>query len=92
MTFESDFFEEVLRVTNQLGLHARVATMMVKAMRNFECRVTVTKDNVEADARSVLGLLLLAATSGSEIRVRAQGPGSREAVREIGRLVQEQDF
>ncbi len=64
--------EASLTIGNELGLHARVATMMVQSMQNFSCSVTVTKDGIEANAKSVLGLLLLAAPHGSQIKVRAK--------------------
>lgn len=76
-----------VRVTNRFGLHARVATSVAKAMDRFACSVTVKKDGQEADARSVLSLLLLAATPGSEITLSAAGPDSEQAVMEITRLV-----
>jgi phosphocarrier protein HPr len=82
--------EKTVVVTNQLGLHARVATMMVQTLRNYASQVHIVKDGVEVNARSVLGLLLLAATPGSEIVVRAQGPDSTEAIQEISRLVQDE--
>ncbi len=83
--------ERTLVVSNPLGLHARVATSMDKAMDKYQCHVTLQKDSVEADARSILSLLLLAATPGSEIRVRAEGPDSLAAVCEIDRLIQAED-
>jgi phosphocarrier protein HPr len=89
---EEKVIEETLTVGNQLGLHARVATMIVQAMRNYGSKVTLCKDGVEVDARSVLGLLLLAATPGSEIVVKAQGPDSRQALEEVGRLIQNEEF
>ncbi|MBI4963409.1 MAG: HPr family phosphocarrier protein [Desulfomonile tiedjei] len=92
MMLEEKIIEETLTVGNQLGLHARVATMIVQTMRNYASKVTLGKDGVEVDARSVLGLLLLAATPGSEIVVRAQGPDSRQALEEIGRLIQNEEF
>lgn len=88
MISQADIQEKILTVENQLGLHARVATMMVQAMSNYSSQVTVIKDGVEVDARSVLGLLLLAATPGSEIVVRAQGPDSVEAIEAICRLLE----
>jgi phosphocarrier protein len=87
MATEARVLEETIIVNNKLGLHARVATMVVQTMKDFQCRVTLMKDGVEADARSVLGLLLLAATQGSEITARADGPDSKEALLEIGRLL-----
>lgn len=86
-----EFVEKTLKVGDGLGLHARVATMMVQAMQNYACRVSLIRNDVEVDARSVLGLLLLAAAPGTEIVVRALGPGSREAVEEITRLIQHED-
>jgi len=91
MTCDGEVHEKTMTIGNQLGLHARVATMMVQAMRNFSCHVTVVKDGVEVDAKSVLGLLLLAATPGSQILVRAQGPDSVKAIEEIRRLVEHQE-
>jgi phosphotransferase system HPr (HPr) family protein len=75
-----------ITVTNQFGLHARVATSVAKAMERFVCHMTIKKDDQEADARSVLGLLLLAATPGSEITLLAAGPDSEQAVLEISKL------
>ncbi len=91
MADNGDVIERTLVVNNPMGLHARVATSMVKAMDKYECRVTLQKDSLEADARSVLSLLLLAATPGSEILVRAEGPDSLAAVSEIDRLIQEEE-
>ncbi len=79
--------EKTLTIGNQFGLHARVATEVAKTLQGFACRVTIAKDGREADARSVLELLLLAAEAGSKIVVRADGPDSKEALLEIGRLV-----
>jgi phosphotransferase system HPr (HPr) family protein len=91
MILENEIQETTLTVSNQLGLHARVATMMVQAMQNYTCQVTLVKDGVEVDARSVLGLLLLAATPGSELLVRAHGPDSGRAIQEISRLIQDEE-
>lgn len=91
MELRSESFQKTLTVGNQLGIHARVATTVVQTMRNYAARVTIAKDGVEVDARSVLGLLLLAASPGSEITVRAEGPDCREAIEEIGRLITNED-
>jgi phosphocarrier protein HPr len=91
MEQEQQVFEQTLRVGNRMGLHARVATMMVQTMKNYSSQVIIAKDGMEADARSVLGLLLLAATPGSEIVVRAEGADGMDAIREICRLVQDEE-
>jgi phosphocarrier protein HPr len=87
MEMTASLVEKTLIVNNELGLHARVATSIVRKLEPFECSVTVAKDGVEADGRSILELLLLAAPFGSEITVRADGPDSLEAVSEISRLL-----
>ena len=85
---EPQCLEMNLTVTNKLGIHARVATMMVQTMKKYSSQVTLAKDGVEVDARSVLGLLLLAATPGSEVLVRAQGADCQEVIQEISKLIQ----
>jgi len=91
MMVETERHEKVLKVGNAQGLHARVATMVVQAMKNYSCQVTVIKDGVEVDAKSVLGLLLLAATPGSEIVVRAKGPGSSQAIEQLSVLIEHEE-
>jgi len=91
MTSVLEFLEKTVIVPDGLGLHARVATMMVRAMANYTCNVTLVKDDVEVNARSVLGLLLLAAAPGSRIVVRAEGPGCAEAVETITRIIEHDD-
>jgi phosphocarrier protein HPr len=91
MINENEQLQTTVVVGNQMGLHARVATMMVQAMRNYSCQVTLIKDDMEVDARSVLGLLLLAATPGSQIVVKAHGPDSQAALKEITRLIQNEE-
>jgi phosphotransferase system HPr (HPr) family protein len=91
MKVQSEIMEKTVTVKSEQGLHARVATMVVRAMQNFTSEVTVIKDGMEVNARSVLGLLLLAATPGTEILVRAQGPDSSEAIEELSRLIEHED-
>ena len=90
MIVEQQVLERILTVTNKLGIHARVATMMVQTMKKYTAQVTLVKDGLEVDARSVLGLLLLAATPGSEILVKAQGDDCQEAIQEISKLIQDE--
>lgn len=83
----SPSIEEKIVVSNELGLHARVATMIVQKMQEYPCNVSLTLHGVEVNARSVLGLLLLAAAPGSEVLVKAQGERAEEAVELIRSLV-----
>jgi phosphocarrier protein HPr len=81
--------ERTLVIKNKLGLHARAANMVVQVASNFESTITVNKDGIEANAKSIMGLLLLAAGPGSKIVVRAEGKDAKEAVKEIGKLIED---
>jgi phosphocarrier protein len=91
MVTENNTFQTTVTVGKEFGLHARVATTMVQKLQEFCCEVTLSKDGVEVNARSVLGLLLLAATPGSELTLKAHGPDSQRAIEEICRLIQNED-
>jgi len=80
--------ERTFTIKNKLGLHARAANMLVQAASNFQCTITVNKDGIEANAKSIMGLLLLAAGRGSKIVVRAEGKDAKEAIKEIGKLIE----
>jgi len=80
--------ERILTIKNKLGLHARAANMVVQIASNFESDITVNKDGIEADAKSIMGLLLLAAEQGSKIVVKAKGRDAREAIDEIAKLIE----
>jgi phosphocarrier protein len=80
--------ERTFIIKNKLGLHARAANLVVQLASNFESIITVDKDGIEANAKSIMGLLLLAAGQGSQIVVRAQGRDAKEAIEEIGKLIE----
>jgi phosphocarrier protein HPr len=80
--------ERTFTIKNKLGLHARAANMVVQAASNFACTITVNKDGIEANAKSIMGLLLLAAGKGSKIVVRAEGKDAKEAIKELGKLIE----
>jgi len=80
--------ERTFTIKNKLGLHARAANMVVQAASNFACTITVNKDGIEANAKSIMGLLLLAAGKGSKIVIRAEGRDAKEAIKELGKLIE----
>ena len=80
--------ERTFTIKNKLGLHARAANMVVQTASNFASSITVIKDGIEANAKSIMGLLLLAAGKGSKIVVRAEGKDAKEALKEIGKLIE----
>lgn len=73
----------IVKIVNQKGLHARASAKIVEAAARFESRITVSKDGQCVDARSIMGLMMLAASPGSEIAVEAEGPDAEAALAAI---------
>ena len=74
-------------ICNQRGLHARASAKFVKLASSFEAEITVTRDGVTVDARSIMGLLMLGAGIGCDIDVVAEGPDAQEAIAALSDLV-----
>jgi len=79
--------ETELLIRNQLGLHARACAMFVKTAARFHSNILVSRDDLEVNGKSIMGVMMLAAEEGSTIKVRAEGPDEREAVVAIEELV-----
>ena len=72
---------------NQLGLHARAATKLVQLATRYPCEVEVAREEQAANAKSVMGVLLLCGSKGTVIEVRARGDKAEECVAAIGQLI-----
>ena len=79
--------EREVEIVNRLGLHARAAAKLVHLTARFESEVWLAKDGEEVDAKSILGVLLLAAAQGSTIVVKTDGRDEDEAMEAIANLV-----
>jgi phosphocarrier protein len=77
----------VTRIVNRLGLHARPAAEFVKLATRFESEVWVEKDGLEVNGKSIMGVMMLAAEPGSEIRIRAVGADAEAALEALLDLV-----
>ena len=69
-----------MTVVNRLGLHARPAAEFVKTASKFEAEITVSKDSMEVNGKSILGVMTLAAECGSELVLRAMGTDAEAAL------------
>ena len=76
-----------IEIRNKLGLHARAAAKLVHTAARFKSDVKVRKGSEEVDAKSILGILLLAAGQGTTIRVTASGEDEEEALESIEKLI-----
>lgn len=79
--------ERRLRIVNKRGLHARASAKFVETASRFDAKLTVAREGLEVDARSIMGLMMLAASCGADIVVRAEGPEAAAALAAVTALV-----
>ena len=79
--------ERLIRIQNKLGLHARASAKLAAEASRFNCEVLLSKDNVEINAKSIMGIMMLAASKGSQLLLRAQGSDAESALDSIESLV-----
>lgn len=68
-----------IEVVNRLGLHARPATMLVKTASSFKSKIIIKKDELSVDAKSIMGVLILAAQKGSRLILEVDGSDENDA-------------
>ena len=78
--------EKILTIRNRLGLHARPAAMFVQEAVKFKSQLFVIKDGLQVNGKSVMGLMLLAAESGSKLTIKADGPDESKVIEALERL------
>jgi phosphocarrier protein len=73
----------IARIRNKRGLHARASAKLVEASARFASHITVSKDGQTVSGLSIMGLMMLAASHGSEVEICAEGPDAAEALKAI---------
>jgi phosphocarrier protein HPr len=86
-TTVSGLLHRDLTIVNKRGLHARAAAKFVQTAERFEAEITVTKDATTVGGTSIMGLMMLAASPGTAIRVTAEGPDAEDALEALATLV-----
>jgi len=79
--------ERDVEIVNRLGLHARAAAKLVHLAGRFRSDVKLLKDGETVDGKSILGLLMLAAAQGEQLRLRTDGPDEAEAMTALADLI-----
>lgn len=79
--------EREAEIVNRLGLHARAAAKLVHLAGGFRSRITLVKEGEEADAKSILGILLMAAAQGTRLLIRCDGQDEEAAMTAIAGLI-----
>ncbi len=72
-----------IKIVNRLGLHARPAAQLVQTASNFVCDIQISKDNVQVNAKSIMGVLMLAAEYGSSLQLQCSGTDEKQAAQAI---------
>ena len=81
--------ERSVTISNRNGLHARPAAEIVKCASRYDSEITMVRDDLEVNGKSIMGVMMLAAEYGSTLIVRATGPDAPEAVQAIANLIEQ---
>lgn len=76
-----------VEIVNERGLHARASAKFVKLAGSFDAEIQVARDGTSVDARSIMGLMMLAAGIGSSVEISAEGPEATAALDALCELV-----
>ena len=79
--------EREATIVNPLGLHARPAAQLVRLASSFASDILLSKDGLDVNGKSIMGVMMLAAECGSAIRIRASGPDAEQAVSALTQLI-----
>ena len=79
--------ERLIRIQNKLGLHARASAKLATEASRYDCEVTLIKDEIDVNCKSIMGIMMLAACKGTELMLRAEGADAEAALDGIENLV-----
>lgn len=84
---QSTTVSDELTIVNKLGLHARAASKLAQLCQQFSAKITLSLEQKEADANSIMAIMLLAGAQGKIVKVTAQGIDAPEALTAISKLI-----
>jgi phosphocarrier protein len=85
-------FKKEVEIINSLGIHARPASLIVKIASVFDSQVELEKDGVKVNAKSIMGVLMLASEQGDKLTIIAEGKDEKEAVEALIELIEKRKF
>ena len=74
-------------IVNKLGLHARASALFVKTASRFSSEVKLRREDIEVNGKSIMGIMMLAASKGTTVSLAVEGPDEAEALQTIGDLI-----
>lgn len=81
--------EKELEIVNKLGLHARAAAKLVKLASGYDCNIDIQKEDQRVNAKSIMGVMMLAASRGNTITVYVEGNEEDNAMKAVENLIQD---
>lgn len=84
--------ERTVTIKNKQGLHARPAALFVQIANKFNCDISITKSKHKVNGKSIMGIMMLEAGTGSKITITADGDDAEQAVKELERLLLSDDI
>ena len=78
--------EKIVAVINRAGIHARPSALLVQTTKNFKSNIYIEKNNDRINAKSIMGIITLGASYGTELKIIAEGEDEQAAVETIARL------
>jgi phosphocarrier protein HPr len=79
--------ERTVTIVNKVGLHARPAAQIVKLASQFKSDITLSRDDLEVNGKSIMGVMMLAAEHGTPLLLRADGDDAEQALDAIAQLI-----
>jgi phosphocarrier protein HPr len=79
--------ERAVQIANKNGLHARPAAEIVKVAAKYKADITIVRDDLEVNGKSIMGVMMLAAEYGATLTLRANGPDAQAAIDAIAQLI-----
>ena len=79
--------ERSVEIVNQNGIHARPAAEIVKTAGRFKSQITLAREDLEVNGKSIMGVMMLAAECGATVQLRSDGPDAQEAVDALTSLI-----
>ena len=80
--------ERKVQIVNKAGFHARPAAEIVKLAAKYASDITVVRDELEVNGKSIMGVMMLAAECGSTLQLKAEGPDAKEALDALEKLIE----
>ena len=79
--------ERTVQIVNKNGLHARPAAEIVKLAAKYQSEIVVSRDDLEVNGKSIMGVMMLAAECGSTLKLKADGPDADQALDALATLI-----